>query len=237
LVTGIALIQIKGSQHLSLPITSKLSTTSPKRVALFAHRILIWALVAGTSLAWITGCGRGGDVTEMPSVDPPGAASRAIELYDKDGSGSLDESELAACPGVLDARSRYDTDGNGQVSQDELTERLKSLFKSSGTAWATVTCQIIQGGRPLAGAKVRFVPEPFLEDVLPPAESTTDGQGKVMPAVADDRLPEELKGSHVMQPGLYRVHIEHANIKQPQKPLGREVDPLARNGTNFVFRL
>jgi hypothetical protein len=202
-----------------------------------APRIACMFVVA-TGIAWSTGCHRGGgdDTTVMPPVDPSAAANNVIELYDKDGSGSLDETELAACPGLLAARARYDRDGDGQISQDEITNRFSSMFQR-GTAWITVNCQVLQGGRPLAGAKVRLAPESFLEDALPPAEGTTDSQGRVTPTVADDRVPESLKGSHVMQPGIYRVEVEHPRIKQPHKPLGCEIDELARGGTNVQLRL
>jgi hypothetical protein len=173
----------------------------------------------------------------MPPVDVSAAVEKAFELNDKDGSKSLNESELASSPGLLAALGRYDTDNDRQISYDEMTARLNSLYSSRGTAWMTVTCQVIQGGRPLAGAKVRFVPEPYLEDALQPAEGTTNPQGEVTPAVADDKIPESLKGSHVLQPGVYRVEIEHANVKQPHKPLGCEPDTLARNGTFVVFKL
>ena len=203
---------------------------------LSAHRT-VWILVAAASIAWTCGCNRGdSDANEMPPVDPSGAATSAMELYDKDGSGSLDESELAACPGLLAARARYDTDGNGQISRDEITARMKAMY-DRGTSWITVNCQIIQGGRPLAGAKVRFVPEPFLKEALPEAEGTTDGQGQLTPAVADDKLPETLKGTHSVRPGVYRVEVEHANVKQPHKPLGCEVDQLAHGGTDVEFKL
>jgi hypothetical protein len=194
------------------------------------------AVAVCITIASITGCSRGDSSTEMPPVSPSGAASSAMELYDKDGSGSLDETELAACPGLLDARSRYDSDGNGQISQDEIKARMQAIYERS-TPWITVNCQIIQGGRPLRDAKVRFVPEPFLEASLPAADGTTDAQGQTTPAVAEDKLPESLKGTHSLRPGVYRVQIEHANIKQPHKPLGCEVDQLARGGTDVVFKL
>jgi hypothetical protein len=173
----------------------------------------------------------------MPPVDVSAAADKAFELLDKDGSKSLDESELGGSPGLLAARDRYDTDRDRQISYDEMTARLNSVYSSRGTAWMTVTCQVIQGGRPLANAKVRFVPESYLAEALQPAEGTTNPQGEVFPAVAADKRPETFKGSDVMQPGVYRVEIEHANVKQPHKPLGCEVDALARNGAYVVFRL
>jgi hypothetical protein len=173
----------------------------------------------------------------MPAVDPAAAAAKAIELYDKDGNGSLNQTELAGSPGILAALTRYDTDGNREVSKDEIESRLKSMFSGSGAPWFTVNCQIIQTGRPLPGATVRFVPEPFLAESLHPASGTTDGEGRVNPAVADENLPEDQKGLLLMQPGVYRITVEHPSVKAPHKPLGYEVDFLARGGTAMVLQL
>jgi hypothetical protein len=40
-----------------------------------------------------------------------------------------------------------------------------------------------------------------------------------------------------MQPGVYRIEIKHANLKAPHKPLGREIDFLARGGTEMMLNL
>jgi hypothetical protein len=46
-----------------------------------------------------------------------------------------------------------------------------------------------------------------------------------------------MKGFNVLQPGVYRVEVEHASIRAPHKPLGWEVDTLARGALDPVFRL
>ncbi len=172
----------------------------------------------------------------MPEVNPSAAAAQAIELFDKDGNGTLNETELATCPGVVSTHASYDTDVDKEVSEDEIAGRLKTIY-DSGPRWVTVSCQVLQGSRPLAGAKVRFVPEPFLKDALPPASGTTDNQGRVNPAVVDEQLPTDKKGLHIMRLGVYRVEVEHPSIKQPHKALGCEISELVRGGTEPVIRL
>jgi hypothetical protein len=220
-----------------LVLANATNTYAWARVGLLAMRTCccLGGLVA---ISMLSGCGSGAsDGSEMPSVNPSAAAGQAIEQLDKDGSGSLDESELAASPALLAAKSRYDSDGNGQISQNELEARLSKIY-AGATPWMSVGCRFMQGGRPLAGAKVRFIPEPFLSDALQPASGTTDAQGLVHPAVADDSLPEDKKGLHVMRPGVYRIEVEHASVKKPHEPLGCEVDDfLARGGTQPVFQL
>jgi hypothetical protein len=137
---------------------------------------------------------------------------------------------------MLSARDRYDKDGNPESSEDEITSRLNALF-TRGMPWVGVVCQVFRGGQPLAGANVRFVPEPFIEDALQPAMGITDNEGRTSPTVADDKLPADKQGLRIMQSGVYRVEIEHPSIKQPHKPLGCEIDPLSRGGTEPVFHL
>ena len=206
------------------------------RFSIFLWQIL-WGLATVAAFVSVGGCGgnRGGASSTL-SINPSAAAEKAIELYDKDRSGSLNESELAACPGFLAARDRYDKDGDRQISRDEIEERLKSIV-ATGTSFLMVDCRVLQGGRPLAGANVRFVPDPSMEDALLQASGTTDAQGQVNPSVADEQLPEERKGVHIMQPGVYRVEVEHPSVKKPHTPLGCEIDELTRGGTDVMFRL
>ena len=196
-----------------------------------------WSLAAIAAFVSTGGCGgNGGGTSSTLPINPSAAADKAIELYDKDGSGSLNESELAAAPGFLAARDRYDKDGDRQIARDEIQERLKSIA-ATGTSLLTVDCRVLQGGRPLAGANVRFVPDPSMEDALLPATGTTDANGRVNPSIAEEQVPDERKGVRIMQPGVYRVQIEHANVKQPHKPLGCEIDEIARGGTEPVLNL
>jgi hypothetical protein len=198
-----------------------------------------WAYcaVVASAFASFLGCGSGGGASgEMPAVDPGAAATKAIELYDKDASGSLNQAELAASPGLLAALARYDTDSNREVSKEEIGARMKAMFSSSAP-WVAVNCQLLRSGRPLSGATVRFVPEPFLADYLQPATGTTDAEGYVNPAVAEEHRPEDQKAVSIMQPGVYRVEVEHASVKAPHKPLGCEIDYLVRGGIAPVLQL
>ncbi|HJQ80299.1 MAG TPA: hypothetical protein VJ828_10105 [Lacipirellulaceae bacterium] len=167
----------------------------------------------------------------MPSVDAHSAAAEAIEQYDKDGDAHLNDAELAACPAINNVRQRYDKDGDRQVSEEEIAQRLEQLY-STGTGLLEVRCTVTRGGRPLANATVRFVPEPFLADALQTATGTTDSSGLAMPGISADQLPENLTSAQLMQVGLYRVEIEHPTISPSgSKPLGFEVDPSSRDGT------
>ena len=173
----------------------------------------------------------------FPKVDPLSAAAEAIRLYDANGSGSLEEVELVKCPAMMNARDRYDKDGNLQISQEEIFQHLKSLYSAS-VGLLELQCVITRNSKPLPGATVRFIPEPFLGDDLQTAVATTDGDGLANPKIPVDQLTDRLRNASLMQVGLYRVVIEHPSLPTDQaKELGFEVDPTRRGGTTARFDL
>jgi hypothetical protein len=56
-------------------------------------------------------------------------------------------------------------------------------------------------------------------------------------AISDEELPPDQRGLRSMQPGIYRIEIKHPRLKQPASPLGCEIDPTSRGGTEVVLRL
>ena len=58
------------------------------------------------ALGLFEGCASDGpSAIQIPSISPAAAADKALQLYDLDGSKSLNEVELAACPGIGAAQS------------------------------------------------------------------------------------------------------------------------------------
>lgn len=151
-----------------------------------------------------------------PEIDPEAATDRALESYDSDTSGELSSAELAACPGVTFNVQAYDADGNGRVSRDEFLARLEYLVGLK-FALSPVRARVRLNGRPLEGAQVEFVPEPYLGEHVKPAQGTTDRSGTAIMSVAPADLPKaqsELKGVHT---GTYRVRITHPDKQLPAK--------------------
>jgi hypothetical protein len=82
--------------------------------------------------------------------------------------------------------------------------------------------EVTYAGRPLPNAQVKFVPEAFLGDVIPPATATTDVDGRA--SMASEGQPE------FVRVGMYRVEITSDQAKLPasfnsRTTLGVEVSP------------
>jgi hypothetical protein len=188
------------------------------------------------------GCGATrGKAIPAAAVDSSGAASAIIAEYDKDHDGLLNREEVKAFPPLAAAAAAYDSNGDSAVSEEELDSRLNKLFNSSASLTG-VRCEVTQAGRPLSGARVLMRPVAMLADAIKPAEGTTDEFGVAMPAISDANLPNNLKGTSLMYPGLYHVEITHPGRQLPAKfntasELGCEIDPVGRNGSNVKFAL
>lgn len=183
------------------------------------------------ALATLAGCGRGPSRVAAPTWDPEGAASRAIEMYDKDGDSKLSDEELADVPGLKYCAKLLDSpqdkgDGDGLLSREEISRRIQ-LYRDSRTAWTQFNCRVSLGGRPAVGAQVKLVPEPFLgEGIIVPATGIVreDGSAMLDGGAEGIRMP-------VVRIGMYRVEITSDRLKIPAKyntatTLGVEVPPV-----------
>ena len=166
----------------------------------------------------------------LPSVDPVAAADAAFAQLDKNGDGQLDEEELKGAPSLAVERGEYDLSGDKQISKEELSDRLTKMY-GRNIAFGKADCTVTLDGKPLSGATVQYVAEPFLGDgTIQTATGTTDSNGYTKLSVSDDIIPTEMKGQPLVQPGLYVVKITHASESIPAKyntesELGFELHP------------
>jgi hypothetical protein len=199
--------------------------------------------VTAASLAFVVmGCsGRPGRVS-TPNVDPDGAAELAIQEYDRNADGQLDENELAACPSLLDAQPVYDTDKNGSLSQAEIATGIGS-WEKRGIGAVQLEFTVRLDGRPLSDAEVKLVPAPFLGDAVNPATGFADAGGSGSLNMADEDRPANApKNLAVIQPGLYNVEITHPTRKVPAKynsntTLGLEAAIAGQNPAGVTWSL
>jgi hypothetical protein len=201
-----------------------------------------FAALAFAWLAFFAGCSNRPSAVELPSVDASDVATYAMEHYDSNRDGAINESEMSSCPPLAAALASYDADNNGQLSAQEIEDRIDRLYGPSA-ALISVECTITLSGRPLRGATVKFRPVEMLESSIKPAQGLTNDSGVARIALSAEELPDDLQDASLMHPGLYYVDVTHPTVALPARyntatELGFEVDPgQERTGTSAWFDL
>ena len=136
---------------------------------------------------------------DRPAFDPAGSAAQAIEIYDANSDGAIDESEVEGSPGLREAFAHTDKDGDGKVTAEELEARI-TYYKSAPTTIVQGQTRVTYKGRPLEGATVTFEPESFLGDAFTTCSGETDYDGLASIKGHDEEFP----GIYL---GFYRVRI------------------------------
>ena len=171
----------------------------------------VWVLCSAALTAMI-GCG---GVKEY-RVDPVAASKAAIEQYDKNGDGLLDQTELRACPALLRELRAYDESKDKKLSADEIGAQIQDMY-GQGPGMIALGCSVSLDGTALSGATVRFIPEPFLGPEIKEARGVTNATGTASLGIAPEELPKELRRHSLMRVGIYRVEITHPTKKIPAK--------------------
>jgi hypothetical protein len=187
--------------------------------------------IGASLLAAMAGCSGGPSTIKPPSISASGAASEAMEIYDKDGDGFIAGPELDAASGLKAAMKTLDTDSDGKASEDEIVKRIEA-WQASGVGIAKCSGVVTLDGKPLAGATVTFEPEPFLSDALKPAISRTTAMGAISPSIPkEERVPADAPPGLML--GFYKVKVskqEGGSERIPAKYnaetiLGQQVAP------------
>jgi|694.fasta_scaffold67035_4 hypothetical protein len=134
-----------------------------------------------------------------PPVDPESMARAVLQLIDTDGDGQLTTAELARVPGLVSALATLDTDGDKRLSAADITTWLTGV-RDSKVAVTPVPLKVMHKGKPVAGATLKLVPEPFMGSNVKAAEATTDTSGAVLPTIPGSPYPG-------VNSGVYRVEI------------------------------
>lgn len=174
-----------------------------------------WPVACAVLLAIGCGPGRPARVTPPP-LDPAAVAAAAIAAADADGDGTLGSEEIMKAPALAVSLKQLDTDGDGKLSVTEVRSWLEEVRKSR-VAITSFTAMVTHKGRPLAGATVRLVPEPFMGDGTKPAEGVTDAAGSAVPTIRESKYPG-------VNCGLYRVEIEGTGVDGKPLPARYNAD-------------
>lgn len=160
----------------------------------FPARLAV-ALLVGS----LAGCSSRPARVPAPRINPAAIVEAVFSQADADGDGILRAAEQQTVPAIAAAASRLDADGDGGVGREELLTWLEAV-RDSRVAINPLEVIATHRGRPLAGAVVRLVPEPFMGGEVKAAEGTTDADG-----VAAMTIPDaQYSGVNC---GLYRVEI------------------------------
>ena len=109
---------------------------------------------------------------------------------------------------MLVAIKTYDKDKNKRISRDEIVTRLQK-YVNSRVALTQLVAVVRLNNRPLEGAMVRFVPEPYFDSSIKPATGKTGRSGGAMMDVDDRDSPSNQVGLVGVQFGTYRVKSPH----------------------------
>jgi hypothetical protein len=216
---GNASIILFSSRLVSLrKVSVKSNTAASKSPAspLYLIRFLGLVLACGLSAA---GCSSGPSRVRPPSINASGAASEAMELYDKDGDGFIAGSELDAVPGVKAAMETIDADKDGKATEEEIAARIEA-WQASKIGVMAVKANFTLDGRPLSGAQITFEPESFLGQDIKAATGEASG-GVAMVSIPKEQRPAK-DTPPGLQLGLYRVRVS-------KKANGQETIPAKYN--------
>jgi hypothetical protein len=180
------------------------------RLAPFMHSALMRTTVLPPAMlllsaSLVIGCSSGPGRVKPPSISASGAASEALELYDKDGDGSIAGAELDAVPGIKAAMETIDGDKDGKVTADEIQARIEKWQKFNYGVM-TINCKFTLDSRPLGGAQITFEPESFLGGDLKTAVGETSSDGAVTVSIPKDQRPTADMPPG-LQLGLYRIRV------------------------------
>lgn len=179
-----------------------------------ATRLSFVHLLSCTLLASLGCSGKPGRL--LPPGIPDEAGQEAVTNYDANGNGAIDGDELGKVPALKVTLKRVDKNGDGQVTADEINERINAWRKSQ-VALSTFMLTVNRDGRPLSGATVTFVPEPFLGSSVKAAKGETRDSGSTRIEISRD--PDE-SGVHL---GYYRIEVSKLD------PSGKELLPARFN--------
>jgi hypothetical protein len=179
--------------------------------------IILICLLSILSLAG-NGCSSRPDAIKTVDVNPSSASQAAFAAYDTNNDGLLDDQELNRVPGIAKYKSLYDLDNNGSVSQDEVFARL-DLWKSQGLGFRSLVIGVTMDGRPLVGAHIKLVPEPYLGEAVHMAVGETDSSGEATMATDLEHLPPRLaeRGIAGVTGGTYKIEVTHPSKNIPAR--------------------
>jgi hypothetical protein len=171
-------------------------------------------ILMGMILAAVGGCEPQPPPVRQMKYDQYASAKKAMELFDTNKDGVISGDELDKTPGLNAALTVLGTDREKGVNPEQIEKRIKSWIKSK-IGRQTVSCSVYRNGEPLSGAKIKFLPEPFLPEIKDIGEGKTSTSGMAMITWPTTQGPNGLPPG--IGPGIYRVEITKDGEDIPAK--------------------
>jgi hypothetical protein len=152
----------------------------------------------------LLGCTQG---LRAPTYQPEAMAREAFRLYDTNKDGKLDASELKSCPSLADAVAILDTNNDKCIDEPELLVALKAIERQS-VGLSDIEVAVTRQSRPVVGATLKLIPEPFMLGIIEPATGVSNASGVV-------RLQIEGQSMQGIRFGFYRAEVTHAGETIP----------------------
>jgi hypothetical protein len=163
-----------------------------------------------------------------PTYDADAIAKAAFAELDRNGNGTIEAGEASASPALAAAFAEFDINKDRKLTLEEVKMRVNDYAKA-GTGSVAVGCTVKIDDKPIQGATVTFIPEPFMGSAFKPAIGKTDEAGRC------DVYEIDGKPFRGLSAGLYRIQVTKDGMNIParyntQTTLGREVFPNPRLG-------
>ena len=184
----------------------------------------------------VLGCGGGPPAPVVPKIDPAASATAAMDEYDTNKDGFIDQAELKSAPSLKDAEKVIDSNSDGKLSRDEIEQRLNK-YSAQGMALMSFSCSVTMNGAKKAEIEVEMVPEKFMLGSIKMGKGKTDSNGMV-------RFKQEEQEFEGVAPGFYKIKlIKDGSLSLPARfnentAIGKEIalDRMGRGGDSFDIK-
>ena len=182
-----------------------------------SSKVIGYVVLSAVAL-FLVGCGQQ-PALSVKTLSPKASAQRALEKYDANRDGALDQTECSA--GLRALFPTSDEDQNGKLSLEEIQERLQ-FHDDQKVGLITATANLTSSSTSVEGLLVKLIPDPVFTG-LPSAKGSADKNGFVVFQSDGESIPG-------VCPGVYSIVIIESG-EERNLNTGIEIGQTANRGT------
>lgn len=179
---------------------------------------VICHVVLSVTAFFLGGCGQQAALS-VKTLSPKASAQKALEKYDANQDGALDQTECSA--GLRALFPTSDEDQNGKLSLEEIQKRLQ-FHDDQKVGLITSTANLTSSGTSVEGLLVKLIPDPVFTG-LPSAKGSADKNGFVVFQSDGESIPG-------VRPGVYSIVIIESG-EERNLNTGIEIGQTVNRGT------